>query len=127
MTKSSSSVNTQNGELRQPSMRLTVTRVGDIDPATVQREPTHGSGNCAPRFSARLLFTAIRDVGRSNVGACRVWPTMEQPDSRAGAVSARAARNFPARDARPRERCPRAALHAAHLKETRKMAEPARV
>jgi hypothetical protein len=98
-------------EVRRPSMRPTVTRVGDIDPANVYRGPTHGSGNCAPRFSARLLFIVIRDVGSSYVGACHVGPKMEYPDSRAGSVSVRAARNFPARDARPRERCPRPASH----------------
>jgi hypothetical protein len=59
--------------------------------------------------SARLLFSATREVGKSNAGACRVWPTWKQPESRAGTVSARAAGNFPARDARPRERCPRPA------------------
>ncbi|HEX7797077.1 MAG TPA: hypothetical protein VF456_22100, partial [Vicinamibacterales bacterium] len=54
---------TENGEVRQPSMRPTVTGVGDIDPANVYRVPPHGSGKCAPRFSARLSFTVIREVG----------------------------------------------------------------
>jgi hypothetical protein len=47
---------TQDVEIREPSMRRTVTRVGDIDPATVQREPTHGSGNCAQRFIRATSF-----------------------------------------------------------------------
>jgi hypothetical protein len=46
----------QNVEIQRPKMRLTVTRVGDIDPAAVYRMPTQRSGNCAPRFLRATSF-----------------------------------------------------------------------
>ena len=53
----------QDADHQQPSMRPTVTRVGDIDPANVYRVPTHGSGNCPERLPRAAQFVGVYRCG----------------------------------------------------------------
>src|SRR5262249_38889211 len=70
-TKSSSGVvNTRNGEVGQPSMRLTLRRVGDIDRATVYCAP----GNCAISRSVRRHAIHVQRILR-----CTSFPFIRSP------------------------------------------------